>query len=351
MATIDRTESGKWRVQIRRRGLSKSKTFSRKGDATAWARDVERKIDLGQTVSRGGPKHLRTVGDLIDAHIADMAEVGKPLRRSKGYSLDLLKNRLGRLPYHEVSRQSVIDFGRKRHKEGAGPVTVGMDVSYLRTILVHAAAVQGVKVSTEEIDLARVALGRLGLIGKANERDRRPTEDEIADLLAYFDSWKRLTMPMSRIVRFAIASAMRQSEIARIEWDDVDTRRRIVKVKDRKDPRKKDGNHQDVPMVDLTGYDAWDILQEQRRATNYTGRIFPYNPKSVGTAFRRACKELEIEDLRFHDLRHEATSRLFEAGLTIERVALVTGHKDWKMLKRYTHLAPDMVFHSPTRAA
>lgn len=93
MATIDKTENGKWRVQIRRRGLSKSKTFARKGDASAWAREVERKIDLGQTVSKSGPKHLRTIGDLIDAHIADMHEVGKPLRRSKAYSLDLLRRR------------------------------------------------------------------------------------------------------------------------------------------------------------------------------------------------------------------------------------------------------------------
>lgn len=351
MATIDKTENGKWRVQIRRRGLSKSKTFARKGDAAAWAREVERKIDLGQTISKGGPKHLRTIGDLIDAHIADMAEVGKPLRRSKAYSLDLLKRRLGRLPYHEVSRQSLIDFGRNRRKEGAGPVTVGTDISYLRTIMVHAAAVQGVAVSTEEVDLARVALNRLGVIGRGNERDRRPTEDEIQDLLAYFDTWKRMAVPMSRIVRFAIATAMRQGEIARITWSDVDSRRHMVKVKDRKDPRKKDGNDQDVPMTDLTGFDAWEILQEQRRATNFTGRIFPYNPRTVGTNFRRACKALDIEDLHFHDLRHEATSRLFEAGLTIERVALVTGHKDWKMLKRYTHLSPDMVFHSQVRRA
>ncbi|MBZ0215017.1 MAG: tyrosine-type recombinase/integrase, partial [Fimbriimonadaceae bacterium] len=63
--------------------------------------------------------------------------------------------------------------------------------------------------------------------------------------------------------------------------------------------------------------------------------------KSAGTAFQRACKELKIYDLHFHDLRHEATSRLFEAGLTIEKVALVTGHRDWKMLRRYTNLRPE----------
>jgi integrase len=98
-----------------------------------------------------------------------------------------------------------------------------------------------------------------------------------------------------------------------------------------------------VPLVDLAGYDAWALLAEQRAFRPTKGRIFPYNPRSIGTAFRRACQELEIEDLHYHDLRHEGTSRLFEAGLQIEQVALVTGHKDWKMLKRYTHLSADMI--------
>ena len=94
-------------------------------------------------------------------------------------------------------------------------------------------------------------------------------------------------------------------------------------------------------MLNLTGYDAWQVLLEQRLLTGGKGRVFPHHHKSAGTAFHRACRELGIRDLHFHDLRHEATSRLFEAGLTIEKVALVTGHKDWKMLRRYTNLRPE----------
>lgn len=90
-----------------------------------------------------------------------------------------------------------------------------------------------------------------------------------------------------------------------------------------------------------TGFDAWAILEEQKPFSGNSSLVFPYNWRSVGTAFRRACKELRIKDLKFHDLRHEAASRLFEAGFTIEQAALVTGHKDWKMLKRYTHLRPE----------
>ena len=77
-------------------------------------------------------------------------------------------------------------------------------------------------------------------------------------------------------------------------------------------------------MLDLTGYDAWALLEEQRFKSASTGRVFPYNPKTVGTYYRRGRDKLGIEDLKFHDFRHEATSRLFEAGLPIEKVALVT---------------------------
>jgi integrase len=88
--------------------------------------------------------------------------------------------------------------------------------------------------------------------------------------------------------------------------------------------------------------DAMKIIEEQGRYSNSReGRIFPYNGRSIGTAFRLKCKDLKIEDLHFHDLRHEGTSRLFEAGFSIEQVALVTGHKDWKMLRRYTHIKPE----------
>ena len=80
---------------------------------------------------------------------------------------------------------------------------------------------------------------------------------------------------------------------------------------------------------------------ERAIRSNEDDRIFPYHHKSAGTAFTRACHDLGIEDFHFHDLRHEGTSRLFEAGFAIEQVALVTGHKDWKMLRRYTHLKPE----------
>ena len=192
-----------------------------------------------------------------------MYESRKPLRRSKSYSLNKLKQDIGHIRINQIDRETIVDFGRHRSIEGAGPSTIGMDISYLKTILLHAKAVHGVHTPAEEVQLARVALNRLGLIGKSRERDRRPTQEELDKLFAFFDANTRYLAPMSRIIRFAIATAMRQSEICSFEWDDVDMRRRIVTVRDRKDPRQKDGNHQKVPLVDLTGYDGWALINEQ----------------------------------------------------------------------------------------
>jgi integrase len=259
---------------------------------------------------------------------------------------------LGRFRISELDRERLIQFGKARAHEGAGPVTLGIDLGYIKTILTHAAAVHGVVLSTEPIALARIALARLGLVGKGNERDRRPTQDELDRLVAAFDANRFQQIPVSRIIGFAVATAMRQDEICRIEWPDFDPAARMLLIRDRKDPRKKSGNNQRIPLLDVTGYDACAIIEEQRfGADNQTGRIFPYSGRSIGTAFRRQCRKLKIEDLHFHDLRHEGASRLFEAGYSIEQVSLVTGHKDWKMLRRYTHLKPESLHDALPRQA
>jgi integrase len=340
LATFTRLKSGSWRVQVRRKGKYVNNTFLRRKDAEEWALEAERRIDRGEPSI--GCREARTFGDLIRLHRADLQEVGKRIGRSKTASLIFLEKRLGRFKLPELDRERLIQFGKERAREGAGPVTLGIDLGYIKTILSHAAAVHGIVLSTESINLARIALTRLGLVGKGDERDRRPTDDELNRLTAAFDGNPLQQIPLGRIIRFAVATAMRQDEICRIEWPDFDRESKMLLIRDRKDPRRKNGNDQRIPIFDVCGYNAWTIIEEQRRlAKSSTGRIFPYNGRSVGTAFRRQCRQLKIKDLHFHDLRHEATSRLFEAGFSIEQVALVTGHKDWKMLRRYTHLRPE----------
>lgn len=161
-------------------------------------------------------------------------------------------------------------------------------------------------------------------------------------MIEHFEANPRQTIPMGRVIRFAIATAMRQEEIFRVTWDYYAARTKMLTIRDRKDPREKVGNDQRIPLLKVSGYDPIEMIEAQGPPrSNRDLRIFPFNHRSAGTAFTRACKELGIVDLHFHDLRHEGTSRLFEAGFQIPQVALVTGHKDWKMLRRYTHLRPE----------
>lgn len=342
MATFTKLSSKSWRVQVRRKGRYVSETFLRREDARRWATEAERQIDRDETPNKSRIARRKTFGDLIDLHIDDMCDVGKAPLRSKAATLEMLKRELGKCNMVSLDRERLIRFGRDRAAQGAGPVTVGIDIGMIKLILSHAAAVHGLPVKVEPVALARIALKRLGLVGKGHERDRRPTQDELDRLIAYFDGNPRQLIPIGRIIRFAVATAMRQDEICRARWSDLEMRTRMLMIRDRKDPRNKRGNNQRIPLFAASGYDAWAILEEQRAVrSNDDDRIFPFNGRSVGTAFRRGCAELKIEDLHFHDLRHEGTSRLFEAGFTIEQVALVTGHKDWKMLRRYTHIRPE----------
>lgn len=342
MASITRLPSGAYRVQIRRKGRYASETFVRRDDAQKSARQAETLVDQGRPPNRSSVGRLHTFGDLADLHIADRCAVGKPPRRSKAATLALLKSNLGCQKIGHLDRHKLIEYGRMRADQGAGPVTLGIDIGVIKMILTHAAAVHGLEIFPEAVDLARVALKRLGLIGKGLERDRRPTTAELKRLFRCFDENARLTLPMTRIGQFAITTALRLDEICRVDWSDLDIDRRMLLIRDRKDPRNKVGNDQRIPLFAATGFDAWALVMAQAKQLGKAkGPIFPYNSRSVGAAFRRACAEVDVKDLHFHDLRHEGTSRLFEFGLTIEQVALVTGHKDWKMLRRYTHIRPE----------
>jgi hypothetical protein len=174
MATYTKLSSGNWRVQIRRKGQYASDSFRRRSDAERWALETERRIDRGEEPRPIDRKDPTTLGDLIDLHISDLLEVDKAPLRSKSFSLDLLKRKLGKIRISDLSRERLIAFGRERLKEGAGPVTISMDIGYLRTVITHAAAIHGIAVSLEAVDLARIALKRLGLIGKSRERGSSP---------------------------------------------------------------------------------------------------------------------------------------------------------------------------------
>lgn len=134
---------------------------------------------------------------------------------------------------------------------------------------------------------------------------------------------------MQKIVAFALFSTRRQEEITLLRWDDLDDDR--ILVRDMKHPGDKIGNNVYCELPP----EALAIVKSMPRVKP---EIFPYSTDAISAAFTRACKILGIEDLRFHDLRHEGISRLFEMGRTIPQVAAVSGHRSWTSLKRYTHI-------------
>ncbi len=137
--------------------------------------------------------------------------------------------------------------------------------------------------------------------------------------------------PMDRIIAFAIFSTRREDEITRITWTDLDEEGSRICVRDMKHPGEKQGNDTwcDLPAP------ALEIIKGMPRVAP---EIFPFTTPAICAAFTRACQFLAIEDLHFHDLRHDGISRLFEIGLNIPHAAAVSGHRSWQSLKRYTHL-------------
>ena len=264
---------------MRRKGRYISETFIKRDDARRWATEAEGRIDRGETPTPSRAAKLKTFAELIDLHIADMKSVGKAPRRSKAATLKMLRTRLGKKKIAQLDRQVFIDFGRERASEGAGPMTLSIDIGAIKLVLSHAVAVHGLSVSVEPINMARLALKRLGLVGKGVERDRRPTEDEIERLITHFEANPRQIIPMGCIIRFAIATAMRQEEIFRVIWEDYVARTKMLTIRDRKDPREKSGNDQRIPLLSVSGFDAVALIDGDRDLeTGRLGRSFRREP-------------------------------------------------------------------------
>ena len=251
---------------------------------------------------------------------------------------------------HGLNANVLSEFIDRRIADKAGGVTIAGDLSTFQAVIDWAIHARQLDLPARLGTDARRSLKHRQLDTRGKERSREPTERELARLYAYWNGNERQLIEMPTLVRFALASGMRLGEICGIRIEDIDRRERTVVIRDRKDPRRKQGNDQIVPLLD----DAWSIVAPLiKRRTD--GRVFEVNAKSASTAFTRACQALGIVDLHFHDLRHAATAAFFRMGLDIPRVALLTGHKTWAMLRRYTDIRPsdvrDAVKPRPARRA
>jgi hypothetical protein len=203
MPTFTKLKSGSWRVQVRRKNEYVANTLIRRRGAEEWAIEAERSIDRGTPIRRSRPhEQPRIFSDLIALHLDDLAQVGKPVRRSKSMVLKAFKTSLGRVNLSDITRERLIEFGRRRAAQGAGPATLAIDFSFIRAVLMHAAAVHGIEVSVENVQLARAALKHLDLVGKSNERNRRPTQDELDRLIKYAETNPQQFIPLGRIILY-----------------------------------------------------------------------------------------------------------------------------------------------------
>ena len=158
----------------------------------------------------------------------------------------------------------------------------------------------------------------------SNSRDRRLRPGELETLLSCVSNEQ-----VRAIIVLAVETGMRRGELLAIQWEHINISARTLSV-----PLTKTDRRRVVPLSTK----ALDTLQKTLHKKAENQPLFSIRPDSVTQAFLRACAALGIGDLRFHDLRHEATSRFFERGFSIMEVAFITGHQDPRMLRRYTHL-------------
>lgn len=299
-------------------------TFDRKAAAKAWLARREAELAQPGAMERQDDPPLAAV---IDRYIA---ESKKAIGRTKAQVLRTIKESpIAELRCSEIGSADLIAFASGLP---VAPSTAQNYLSHLGAVFAIARPMWGYPLNQQAIKDAFVVCGKMGITGKSLSRDRRPTLEELDRLMVHFGRVKAnrpATAPMQKIIVFALFSTRRQEEITRITWTDYDKTR--VMVRDMKHPGDKAGN------------DTWCELPPEASAIIETmpkieRRIFPYSPDAISAAFTRACKALEIEDLHFHDLRHEGISRLFEMGRTIPQAASVSGHRSWQSLKRYSHM-------------
>lgn len=337
MAHVQKRGSS-WYASIRKVGQkSVGRSFPTKTLAAEWVRQTEKEMDE-QKYQDVRPMTSVSLSTLIDRY---NEEIGgkKGFGRSKTQVLGFLKTTLGHHKLSDLTTELLCKHVSDRIDGGTGGVTINIELTYLKGVFKVASDLWNIRCDLNSIKSAKASLGYKGISTQSTERKRRPTQPEIDRLVEHFNGRTKMTTPMADLLQFAIASAMRSGEITRITWGDLNEQDRTIIIRDRKHPTKKLGNDKVVPLLG----DAYTIVQRQPRPPEgiegSKARIFPYLSDTISCLFPRACQNLGIEDLHFHDLRHEGVSRLFEKGYDIPQVSLVSGHEDWQMLKRYVQLS------------
>lgn len=315
-----------------------TKTFDRQAAAAGWA--DKREEELSKPGALEALQHKptdRTLAEIINQYITDVGAV-KPLGETKTRTLNAIaRSWLGARHASTLVSQDYVEYASRRITEdGIEPQTVGNDISFIGSVVGVAEPAWKDPLSYEELAKAKRVMKKMGLIRRSRQRTRRPTLEELDLILKFFTERRKPRangVDMPKVTVFALFSTRRLGEICRITWPDLIPERQSVIVRDMKNPGEKEGNDVECYLPD----EAWRVVQSMEKREG-DDRIFPYHEDTIGRAWTDVVMMCGIDDLHFHDLRHEGVSRLFEMDWDIPRVSSVSGHRDWSSLKRYTHL-------------
>lgn len=347
MATIVKTPSGTWKAVIRKTGWpTSSKTFRTKRDAEDWARRTEDEMVRGVYIQRA-PGERMTLQSALTRYLREVTPSKRESTRASEHkkAQPLLKH-LGKYSLAALSADIVAQYRDMRlagdPDENGKQVprsnnTVRLELALLSHLFTIAIKEWGLGLPFNPVSQIRRPAPGAG-------RNRRLTPVENKRLLAAVDAYSN---PMfSWIVRIALETGMRLSEIAGLRLGQVDLQKRVVWL-----DITKNSSPRTVPLTKAATASFQAAMDNPTRPPE-TDLVFFGEPGRDGVrrpylfdkAWTDAKKEAGLTDFRFHDLRHEAVSRLVEAGLSDQEVAAISGHKSMQMLKRYTHLrAEDLV--------
>lgn len=315
MATIRKRGDYQWQAQVRRKGYpAQSKTFQTRKDADAWVRMIERDMDTGTFVSRAEAERT-TLADLADRYRKGPLENMKG-KRQEDSRLKAVESKFG--SYHlSAITPAMVAAWRDELSQKLSAQTVQHYLAVLNRLYKAASRDFGIPLPLGN----PVAAVRMPTVNNARERRL-----EVGEEKAMMDALdKSRGQHLKNIVVLALETAMRRGEIMALRWEHIDLKRRVAVL-----PETKNGDTRAVPLSSR----AVAILEALPR--NISGKVFSTSPTAITEGFERAVARAGLTDLRFHDLRHEATSRLAER-LAMHELAKVTGHKSPRMLMRYYH--------------
>jgi integrase len=321
MATF-RKRGTHWQAIVRRKGLPPlTRTFAAKADAALWARQIEHLADTGSL--REDPRILgqTTLGDVLRRYRDEVTPRKRGRDPETVVLTALLRRPICAYTLEQLSAKHLAEYRDQRRLE-VGPATVNKDLNLIQHAIKIAQQEWGLPIPHNPVTMVRKLVRPPG-------RDRRLREGEFEALIHASKSCRnRLIEP---VIRLAVETGMRRSELLSLRWQNTDLAARTAHL-----PVTKNGLSRTVPLTP----EAVRIIQELPRADEL---VLPMSAEAAKLSWQRIVKKAGLVDLRFHDLRHEATSRFFEMGLNVPEVALITGHRDGRMLFRYTHLKAENV--------